>query len=87
MTNIFSSFSPSSFMLFGGISVLFFVVLLIIWMYAFYSCIKWEKDIKTRNIWLAIIIAGKILGAVCYIVLERVLYKKTDRDKSSGINQ
>ncbi|MBP7795202.1 MAG: PLDc N-terminal domain-containing protein [Elusimicrobiales bacterium] len=80
-TNYFFSnyFEPSStlFMVFGGLSLIISIVLGLLWIYAFYDCLKYEKDKKTRNIWLAIIIAGKFLGALCYIFLERIVNKES----------
>jgi len=81
-TNYFFSnyFAPSStlFMVFGGLSLIISIVIGLVWVYAFYDCLKYEKDKKIRNIWLSIIIAGKFLGALCYIFLEKIFNKKAD---------
>lgn len=66
----------SVFMMFGLFSFVFFIFAFAVWSYAFYYCIKNEKDISKRNIWLGIIIAGKFLGAATYLTLEKFFKKK-----------
>jgi len=75
----FSSF----FLIFGMFSAVFFMITVIVWVYAFYYCLKNEKDLTKRNIWLAIIIVGKFLGAATYLSLEKFLKK----DKKQNISE
>lgn len=71
------------FVIFGMFSVVFFIITIIVWVYAFYYCLKNEKDVTKRNIWLGIIIVGKFLGAATYLSLEKFLKK----DKKQNISE
>jgi pilus assembly protein TadC len=65
-------------MLISGLSLFFFIVSFLIWSYSFYLCFKKEKDISKRNIWLAIIIVGKLLGAIVYLIFESKKLKESN---------
>lgn len=83
-TNYFPSFFPelSKYFIFIGVFGIFvFFLLIVFWVYSLHLCIKTEKDRTKRNIWLSIIIIGKLTGAFLYIFLEKILNNKTPEEK------
>lgn len=83
-SNYFSSFFPgiTKYIIFIGIvGTLIFIISIVFWIYSLYLCIKTEKDRTKRNIWLSIIIIGKLVGASLYIFLEKILNSKISEEK------
>lgn len=62
--------------MFTFLSTLFMAAKVLLMTWAVYDCWKNEKDTGRRNLWVAVILAGRLTGALVYLVLEKIMNKE-----------
>lgn len=69
--------------MFTFLSTAFFLLKAIVITWAIYDCWKNEKDIGRRNIWIAIILIGKLTGSLLYLFFEKIIKKEGGENGSA----
>ena len=55
-----------------GLAVAVTVALAAVWFYTIWDCASNEKDVKIRNLWIAVLVVGKFLAAFMYFLMVMV---------------
>ncbi len=69
--------------MFTFLSTFFLLFKIVIITWAVYDCWKNEKDINRRNVWIAIILIGKLTGSLVYLFFEKIMKKEGGENGSA----
>ncbi|GAB4028466.1 MAG: hypothetical protein Fur0012_00880 [Elusimicrobiota bacterium] len=72
--------------MFTFLSTIFMVVKILLMTWAVYDCWKNEKDLGRRNLWVAVILVGRLTGSLVYLVLEKIMSKKGEKNGTTFTN-